>query len=272
MKDLKEKVAIITGGAGGIGLAIARALAARHCHIALVDIDEQGLQAAQAMLMEQFRIKVSVHCIDVSEVEAMKELPQSILKVHDHVDILINNAGVSVNEIFETLRLDDFHWLMNINFWGTVYGCKFFLPYLRERESSHIVNVLSNFAITGFPGKSTYCASKAALLGFSNALYTELYGSSVGLSIILPGPVSTEIVKAGRSATEEQRAREINFMKKNSLNPDHVASRIVDAILKNKYRVRIGGIIYLMDYLVRLFPVLTHKIIARNRKRVAFID
>ena len=272
MKNLKEKVALVTGGAGGIGFAISKALASEHCHLAIADIDQPKLLWAKGQLTTYYSVTVSTHCLNVADKDAMQNLAEEIIQTHKRIDILINNAGVSVNGLFENTSLEDFHWLININLWGTIYGCKFFLPYLRQREQAHIVNILSDFAFLGFPGKAAYGASKAALLGFSNALYTELYNSSIGLSIVFPGPVATDLIKSGRSGTETQKQKEIIFMEKNSLKADELASKVLWAIKKNKYRVRIGGIIYLLDYLIRLFPGLTHRIIAKMRHKVAFID
>ena len=103
---------------------------------------------------------------------------------------------------FEDHTLEDWEWIVGINFWGVVYGCKFFLPYLKQAEEAHIVNLSSMFGIVGVPAQSSYCATKFAVRGFSEALWVELKQLNIGVTSIHPGGVRTNIAKSSRAAQE----------------------------------------------------------------------
>jgi len=136
------------------------------------------------------------------------------------VDILINNAGVSVAGPFEDVGLAAFRWLMETNFWGPVHGCRAFLPELRKRPGSCIVNVLSVFGLFGMPTKSAYCSAKFALRGFSECLRAELRGSGVGVIEAYPPTVDTRIIGAGRAwDPQKQRAEAEDGAKADAPSP-----------------------------------------------------
>src|SRR5207244_2618885 len=126
--------------------AIASELSKRGCHLALVDLNETALQETVAELSPIDK-HVTAHTTDVSSESQMRDLASRVLQEHGQVHLLINNAGVSVACPFDQLDLQDFQWLMGVNFWGTVFGCKFFLPHLAVAESAAIVNILSDFAL-----------------------------------------------------------------------------------------------------------------------------
>lgn len=142
MKQLQGRVAAITGAASGIGRATAELLGSRGCSVALIDINENGLEQAARELGAN-GVKTSVHLADVADAERMRALPAEVVTEHGAVHIMINNAGVSVLKSFEDHSLEDLHWLIGINFWGVVHGCKFFLPELCKAPEAHIVNVSS---------------------------------------------------------------------------------------------------------------------------------
>jgi NADP-dependent 3-hydroxy acid dehydrogenase YdfG len=129
MRNLKDKTIVITGAASGIGAALARQLHARGATLALVDIDEHGLEELAGEISGQ----VSIHVADVGDRERMASLPAEIVGVHGHVDVLVNNAGVTVGAMFADHSIDDAEWLLQINLMGVIYGCKFFLPHLLDR-------------------------------------------------------------------------------------------------------------------------------------------
>ena len=129
MKDFNNKVAVVTGAGSGMGRAICQELAGRRVNLALVDINTDQLNQTKTLL-ESTGVKVSCHCVDVSSREAMEQLPEAVIAEHGSVHILVNNAGVSVATLFEQQSIEDIEWITGINYWGVVYGCKSFLPYL----------------------------------------------------------------------------------------------------------------------------------------------
>ena len=266
MKQLRGRVAVVTGAGSGIGLATAERFAAEGCALALVDIDGERLDAA-ARSVEALGAEVSSHVADVASAPQMEALPAEVVAAHGAVHIVVNNAGVSVLKDFEEHTLDDFQWLMGVNFWGVVHGCKFFLPELRRADEAHIVNISSMFGFVGVPGQSSYCASKFAVRGFTEALWAELRDTQVGVTSIHPGGVATGIASTVRVTREEARDQLQKTFDDYGHPPQQVAEAILKGIRKNKLRVRTGVESFLVDWVKRLMPVGFHVRIA-HRMRV----
>ena len=146
MKHLSGKVVVITGTGSGIGRALALRLAQEGCHLALSDIDTTMLQETEN-LVSAFKVEVSCHQVDVSNKDQMYAHADEVAKTHGRVDMIINNAGVSVTDSVANVSYEDFEWLMRINFWGVVYGTKASLPHLKKQAEGHVVNISS---INGF--------------------------------------------------------------------------------------------------------------------------
>lgn len=262
MKVLSGRVAVVTGSASGVGRATAELLAQRGCALALVDIDAEGL-AVVARELEERGTRVSLHVADVSDAERMESLPAEVVAEHGAVHVLVNNAGVSVTATFEDQTLEDLQWIVGINFWGVVHGCKFFLPELRKVDEAHIVNISSMFGFIGVPSQSSYCATKFAVKGLSESLWFELQDTNVGVTSIHPGGISTNIANTMRSYDDEMRRSTVEGIAR-SRPPEAVAKAIVAAIEKNRLRAIVGWEAFAADWLKRLLPVRTHKIIARR--------
>jgi short-subunit dehydrogenase len=269
MRLFQDRVAVVTGAASGIGRGVSEALAQRGCDLALVDRDEVGLRQTKARLARAGR-RVSLHVTDVSDRAQMEVLPEAILQSHGHIHLLVNNAGVSLAGPLTELSLDDFEWIVGINFWGVVYGCKLFLPYL-DREEAHIVNIVSDFGLIGFPTKSAYCATKFAVRGFSEAVRAELHGSRVGLTCVYPGPVHTKMMQNARAWDPAKKEAEARFLAERGIPLETVVSRILRGIERNSARVLIGRETYLIDLMKRLCPTWTDDLVARLQKRFPFV-
>lgn len=269
MNTLVDRTAVVTGAASGIGKALAHRLAREGCHLALVDIDGEALERARGELASTGRT-VSLHVANVADRARMLALPKEVLAAHGHVHLLVNNAGVSVAGRFEEVGLEDLDWIFGVNFWGMVHGCKAFLPHLRREPEAHIVNLCSSFGLLGFAGKTGYSATKFAVRGFSEALRAELLGSPVGLTVVYPGAVDTNIVRAGRVVNEAQREAEARFISGRAIPTHRVASRIVQGIQRNSARVLIGLDYHLIDWLARLSPDLSQEVTARLSQRMPF--
>jgi short-subunit dehydrogenase len=262
MKQLEGRVAVITGGASGVGRATAKCLAEKRCRLALVDRDGERLEEATKDLAVS-GARVSAHVADVADPERMAALPAEVVAEHGAVHILVNNAGVSVAAPFEEQSLEDLEWIVGINFWGVVYGCKFFLPELRRADEAHIVNLSSMFGFIGVPTQSSYCATKFAVRGFSEALWSELRGTQIGVTSIHPGGINTNIARAMRGRDEALRAGMVDTLAR-SRPPSAVAAAIVRAIERDRMRALVGWEAFAAEWLKRLLPVRTQSLIARR--------
>ncbi len=264
MTDLNNKIAVVTGAGSGIGRATSIALAKKGCHLALVDINADDLKET-AELISSTGQQTSQHVVDVSSKAAMEELPHEIIKEHGRINIIINNAGVEITKSFEEQSIDDIEWIVGINFWGVVYGCKFFLPFMRQESEAHIVNISSMFGFYGVPAQSSYCATKFAVRGLTESLRSELHGSNVGVTCIHPGVINTNIMKNDR-IVDSKLATTSEKLMKYMTSSETVANKIVTAIEKNKRRVRVGPDSYLTDWLARSSPVILNMLTATTRK------
>lgn len=270
MRLIPGQVAVVTGAASGIGRALCSKLAARGCDLALVDIYHEGLTEAAAALRGSGR-SISMHRTDVSDRAAMDRLPGEVLRHHPGVHLLVNNAGVSLAGPFEDYELEDLDWIVGVNFWGVVHGCKYFLPHLRKESGAHIVNVGSDFGLLGFPTKTGYCATKFAVRGFSESLRAELSGSNVGLTCVYPGAVDTALVRNSRVTDEGKKKLEAHYLAERGRSPDDVARRIVRAVERNAARVLIGRETILIDLATRFFPRFANAMAGRFKGRVPFV-
>ena len=268
MRELSDRVAVITGAAGGIGRSLSELLARQGCHVALVDIDEAGLKATVELLHSAR--DVSMHVTDVGNWSEMKHLTEAVVSRHRGVHLLVNNAGASLSGPFESYGIEDIDWIVRVNFLATVYGCRLFLPHLRARQEAHIVNVSSLFGLIGCPTKTVYCAAKFAVRGFSDALRAELSGSKIGVTCVYPGAVRTGLVRNSRGTDPRKREIEAEFLDRRGISPQSAAKRILRGIQGNARCVRIGRDVYAADILSRAFPGLTSALVARLRKRVPF--
>jgi len=258
MKTFTNKVAAITGAASGIGQMLAVNLSAGGCEVAIADIDANGLQQTSAMVKKQ-KGKVTIHEVDVARQDSVEHYAADVVKQHGRVDMLINNAGVSLAQSVEDVTYSDFNWLMGINFWGIVYGVKAFLPYLKQQPESHIVNISSVNGFITWPNHAPYCASKFAVKGFTETLWQELRNTNIRVSCVHPGGIRTDIARntrfyksPGNRMTHEQSVKEFDRIAGTSA--DKAASIIIAGILKNKRRILVGSDAYVLDFLTRLFP------------------
>ena len=255
--EFADRTAVITGGASGIGAALAHGLAARGCRLALADIDVQGLEKVAAAL-DIAPDRVSLHHLDVSDREAINALPAAVQAAHGGAALLFNNAGVAVGGQFEEVSETDFDWLMSINFWGVVRMTRAFLPLLREADQAHITNISSLFGLVAPAGQTAYSASKFAVRGFSDSLRHELAGSSIGVTTIHPGGIKTAIARNARHAASASKAELeaglARFEKLLVMPPEQAAETILRGVARRRPRVLVGRDAHFMALFERLFP------------------
>ena len=269
MRRLRDKVAAITGAGSGIGRALAVQLAQRGCVLAISDVDSDGLDETKAMVTAT-GAACSTHIVDVADREAVEAFAAAVVKEHGAVHLVVNNAGVTLVERAEDLNYDDFDWIMNINFWGVVYGTKAFLPHLLQADEGHIVNISSLFGLVAMPLQSAYNASKFAVRGFTEALKIELTGTSVGVSCVHPGGIKTSIgenSRIGVDAISVPRDELIaEFEKAARTSPQQAAAVIIRGIEKNQRRVLVGRDAKFVDLVARLFPGSYEKILGMEKR------
>ncbi len=257
MKNFADKVAVITGAGSGIGRQLSLQLAQRGCRVALADVDAEGL-AQTAREVDAAGGQCTTHALDVAEREQWGVFADEVMQAHGAAHLLLNNGGVGMIDNVETLEYDDLEWLMNINFWGVVYGVKTFLPHMQAQAQGHIVNISSLFALISLPGQSAYCVSKAAVRAFSEALKMELADSPVNVTSVHPGGVRTAIVKnlrIGGKAAEQPREKYVRMFERVALtSAESAAEQIIRGVQRNRRRVLVGADARLCDLVVRLFP------------------
>jgi short-subunit dehydrogenase len=266
----------VTGAASGIGRALAIELAARGADLALADRDEGGLQSTAAEIAKAWQRKVSIHRADMGEPEQVAGFAREAIAAHPSLNILINNAGVSLLGLFHEIDQAQMEWLFNINFWGAVHATRAFLPHLSGQKAAHIVNVSSIFGIMAPPGRTAYSAAKFAVRGFSEALRHELQASHspVRLSVVHPGGIKTNIVRnsrAGSGVTDnERRVQSIErFDAIAQTSAKDAALRIIKGIEKNEPRILIGSDARFMDLLQRFRPATYWNVMAKRIEKAS---
>lgn len=266
--NLNNKVTIITGGAKGLGKALACELLRFGAFVILIDKNKTALKEFFAV---QKNDKIKCYFADVSDEEEIKNVSNEILIKFDKIDILINNAGISMSSFFDETVLNDFNKVIDTNFKGTVNCTKYFLPLLKNSSDARLVNIISDFALMGFPAKTAYAASKSAVLGFSNSLRTELIGTNIKVSIVIPPPLDTDLIMAGKHIDERKKNKESEFLQKYGMPLQKAARKIIRGILSGKYRIVTGIMMKSIDLLSRFFPSAIHYFIGKSKKRFDFV-
>ncbi|KRF09944.1 SDR family oxidoreductase [Paenibacillus sp. Soil787] len=216
--NLTGKVCVVTGAARGIGFSLAKQLLAAGAKVMISDADEKALQVALKSLSSD---RVSAWKTDVrleSDISALAENAESQL---GPIAVWINNAGVARHKLITEYTEDDIDWMMDVNYKGTVLGCKYALRTMKEQRAGHIINIISTAGLTGVPTESVYCGTKFAVRGFTQALQEEAAQFNIRVSGIFPGGVNTAFWDTAR----EQKSPVEKY-----LTPDDVARAIVSVI------------------------------------------
>src|SRR4051812_7765614 len=264
--------AIVSGAASGIGAALAAQLAARGSHLVLVDRDKDRLTGvADTLRAAHPALAVDTYVVDLADDEASAALARTLAAEHPETTLLVNNAGVALGGRFDQVTLEEFDWVMAVNFRSVVRLTHAFLPGLKAHPGSHLVNVSSVFGIFAPAGQAAYAASKFAVRGFSEAVRHELAENGVGVTVVHPGGIKTRIAETARtgsgvSAEEYEQGRK-QFVKLLRMPPEAAAAQIVAAIEKRRPRLLIGASATVPDVLVRLMPGSYWKLIARRAGR-----
>ncbi|OUS25205.1 acetoin dehydrogenase [Gammaproteobacteria bacterium 45_16_T64] len=271
MKRFEHAVIAITGAASGIGEALAETLAKNKACLALSDISGDALESLRSHCLTLGAEDVIIDTVDVADSASVYQWADRVNSHFGRVNAVINNAGVALSGSVEQTADKDFQWLMDINFWGVVYGSKAFLPYLKQSDWGHIVNVSSLFGLIAIPNQSAYNAAKFAVKGFSESLRMELEieKSSVNVSCVHPGGVKTNIANSGKIVGMVGKQRSADQMKKEfndtlaRTTPEQAAQIILKGLLDNSPRILVGIDAKIGDLIQRILPTGYQKLIRR---------
>ncbi len=259
-----RKVAVITGGAGGIGLAIAKKLAEKGADIALVDINKEALESAEEAILEAHSsTKVSLYVTDVTDTDAMQNLRDTIVKEHERVDFLFNNAGITITRSFKEHSIEHWQKIINLNLWAVITASKFFLEDI-EKTGGMIINTSSLAGLLGVPYQAGYSLTKCAVRALSETMYAECKSEGVHVMSVHPGAIRTGLInKAVEDSDNPGLTQKLaDLTNKTAVDPDKLADKVVRGMITKKQRVIIGLDAYAMDVLKRLLPSMIHKLFA----------
>lgn len=250
------KRAVITGAGSGIGRALAQNLNNAGCIVWLSDVNEAGLAETVASLARK-DTPCHSHRLDVADKSAVHAYADAIGAEAGHIDLLVNNAGVALSGRVDEQRYEDVEWLMDINFWGVVYGTTAFMPLLKRAPRGHLVNISSVFGLVGIPTQSAYNASKFAVRGFTEALRQETAGTNLTVCCVHPGGIKTNIARASRGGEEGLSADERGelFEQFARTTAESAAEQILRATARGKKRLLIGADARYISWITRLLPV-----------------
>jgi NAD(P)-dependent dehydrogenase (short-subunit alcohol dehydrogenase family) len=253
VQDLNGRVAVVTGGASGIGRAMAARFVAAGMKVVVGDIEKAALDDAVGELTTDGADVFGV-VTDVSDAEQVQALADATMERHGAVHVVCNNAGVGGGGLSWEAPLSTWHWVMGVNFWGVVHGIHAFVPLLLQQDAGHVVNTASVAGLVAAPYMGPYNASKHAVVGISETLHHEfaLTGANVKVSVLCPGWVNTRIADSARNrpahlspaGTDEGAAAQesvmhdmLQSMLENGMATDTVAAKVLDAIRDEQFWV-----------------------------------
>jgi len=262
--QITDKVFVVTGGGNGMGREVVLGLLQRGARVAALDLNEAGL--AETAQLAGAGDRLTTHVVNVADRKAVLALPAAVEKEHGQVDGLLNVAGIIQPFVkIQDLDFDVIERVMNVNFWGVVNTSKAFLPVLLKRPEAALLNVSSMGGFLPVPGQAAYGASKAAVKLFTEALFAELQGTPVAVTVVFPGGVSTNITQ--NSGVEIKNMEQLTKGKQpKTTTPADAGRQIIEGLEKGTYRVRIGSDAKLMDRLSRLAPRRATLLIADQMK------
>ena len=242
--DLDGRIVLITGAAHGIGRATAFAFGEKGAELFVTDIDEVGLEKTRAELEER-GFGVGSNVVDVTREQEVTAMIESAISEMNGLDIVVSNAGVSVAGPAEAVPIEDWRWIVDVNVWPHVYAVRAALPYFREKGSGYLVHVASAAGILGAPALSAYSLTKFAVYGLAESLAVSLHGTGIGISVVCPLWVNTDITERGRITVDPDigmdegsaRAFGREMLRSSGIPPEQVGEAIVNGVLENRFLI-----------------------------------
>ncbi len=271
LETLDDKVVVISGAGSGIGRALARRAAQQGALLALSDWNPDGL-AETVEMVKALGAEVRSDAVDVADRAAVAQWATDVVGQFGRVNLVVNNAGVSVSGDFEEMTYDDFDWIVGVNLHGVVHGTKEFLPHLIASGNGALVNISSLFGLISMPGQSAYNATKYAVRGFTEALREEMLvnGRPVTVTCVHPGGIRTGIVRHGRTTAGEDHAKLTSMFEKKlaRMSADKAAEIILKGTVAGKARVLVGADAHLLHHFAKLTGSRYQDVVARIAPRV----
>lgn len=279
---LKDKNCVITGAATGIGRCLALGLAKEGMNLFMADIQVENLEKVKQEA-EKSGVRVFTARCDVARYEDFEDLAREVYAWLGDVDLLINNAGIAGGGFVESLELQEWKRVLDVNLWGIIHSLKVFLPRMLQRGSGHIVNTGSGAGVVGIPHHIPYIASKFAVVGISEALYSELSQRGIKVSVICPTKVKTRImdrtniaapqgIVTGNQEEIDRKSREFreSFEKgyfKHALSPEQVAGKYIKGIKKEKLYIFDGRIVPLAMFMKAVSQGLYKRVLRKEGEK-----
>ena len=255
---LKDKVVWITGASSGIGEALAEELSRQGAILVLTARRTDRLEALKQRMANPDKVLLLPG--DLQDPEAIVPLARQVEALAGRIDILVNNAGISQRSRALEARLEDVRRLMEVNFFAPIALTNAVLPAMLARRSGRIVIISSVAGYVGTPLRSSYAASKHAVRGYYDSLRAELHGTGVGVTIVCPGYINTEITMHALSASGGEHGKKDQAIQK-GLAPEKCAKTIATAIDRGKSEINVGGPEVMAIYAKRFFPRLVERVV-----------
>ena len=252
--NFKNKVVVITGASSGIGEAAAKQFAKKGANIVLVARRKDKLEEIEKKL-SKYLVKIMVYVCDVSDKEQVKQMSETVIDTFSKIDILVNNAGFVIYGKVEELSIEDIESQMQTNYFGMINCTKHFLPHFLKQNSGHMVNVASVGGSFGIPGIASYCATKFAMLGFSEGLRHELHETNVGVTVVSPIMVRTALFDHPSFKNFTKHATGI------SLSSETVANAIIKAANSSRLEIVVPSVVRIAIWFKQTFPFLINPIL-----------
>lgn len=275
IKDFRNKLCVITGGSSGIGLAVAEELARQQARLLLVARDIAQLERAAQNLRTLGAADVAILSADVARDEDVARLPEAIRAIAPAADLVVNSAGIVSGGLLHEVPMDEWRRLHEINVLGVVRVLNAVLPAMLARASrgeggGHIVNIASGAGLVGFTGLGAYVATKAAVVGFTESLRSELAASGIGVTAVCPGfvqtPIASKVQLFGRMDTPRTQQFIQNWFASNNLQAETVALRTLQAVRSNRRIVVVGRDAVSGYWTKRIAPWLLDRFMIRSAR------
>jgi len=257
--EFKNKTVLITGASSGIGRATAILFAKKGANIILVARRKEKLEQVENDL-KKFNVSTLVCKCDISDKSQAQKMSEKVFEKYESIDILVNNAGFAIYGSFSNLTTEKIESQMKTNYFGMIYCIKNFLPSMIKKKSGHIVNVASVAGSFGLPGIASYCATKFAMLGFSEGLKHELKGTGVGLTVVSPIRVRTNFF-------DHESFEKMPKYSPTSLSPETVAKAILRASNSPRLEIIVPSVVRIAVWIKSTFPYLINPILGSAFKK-----
>lgn len=236
MNQIKAKSVLITGGASGLGLAMSLRFASEGYRVCIADINQElGLKAVNEL--RQFSDDAFFQLCDVREPTQLKDAVQAVCHRFGRLDIMVNNAGTASGGPFDWLTVEDWRWIMDINFFGVLYGCQAAVPIMMQQGGGYIVNIGSMAGLLNLPGMSNYNVSKAAVISLSETLAGELQPHGIGISCVCPSFFATNLAETMRSPDQNMPGILQSLMDNGELSAKDIADQVFQAVQNQQFLI-----------------------------------